>query len=285
MKISSITLTYNELELTKKHLQSLIDNTPLITELIIVDAPHAPYDPTPDSNEETRRWLNRFVMGKLNYKLVELDKPWWWEPALNRGIEICEENAKYIVMLNNDVFFRAGWLEPIIKLMEKDKKIGWMSPYQCDTGFFPHDMGRNSYGERIFFEPETMNPNIPIPVVFANGACMVFRKKALYDVGLWDEKQNEYCEFNMGITMWKKGWKVMVHPKSAVIHLGRFTKKKHETWEPKRWTWKQIFEWHNVEYMDGEKYFWSKHTEEEVERIKNKVLSEQRKLNVEAIMV
>jgi len=284
MKISVVTLTYNELNLTKKHLKSLITNTPLMTQLIVVDAPHAPWDSTPDTNIITRNWLKQvlpikihYKKKKINYKLVLLCKPWWWTPALNRGLEACDKDSKYIVFLNNDVFFRSGWLEPIIEAMEQDNKIGWMSPIQCDEKWIPRNMGHNSHGEWIVFNPEQID--VPIPVVFTGDAVMVFRRETLNNVG-WNENQCEYFEYTMGIELWKRGWKVMVHPKSAVIHLVRFTKKRHETWEPKQWTWKQIFEWHGIEYVDGEECFWSKHSKEEVKLIKQHIISEQRKLGI-----
>jgi len=274
--ISCITTTYDELELTKRHLDSLISKTPLLSELIVVDSPHAYWDILPaEGNIQTRKWLEKFVEQKSIYKLVKLDKPWWHGVVANRGIRACNPKNKYIIYINNDVFLTSNWLEPLIDAMEKDESIGWISPMIYNEEAVSC-MGCNFTDEPwIIFDPNKVNE--PIPVTYTMGCLMVMRREAVFDVGLYDEKQIDILpEVDFALSLWKKEWKVMIHPKSKVLHLGRYTKKRHRTWEPTI-SWKEIVEYHGFEWL-GENYFWTKHSKEEIKELTQKLISIQSKI-------
>lgn len=284
LKIGVTINTLNELELTKNHLKSLIENTPLMDKLVIVDAP------PPNKDFSCRRWLREFVKkkGKPEKILIELKKRWWLNYASNRGIERLLD-CDYIITSNNDNFFRPNWLEPLIEIMEKDKSIGWMSPLTCNKDWKIISMGRNdlgSHGELLWFPLD--DSDVLVPVLSTEGSVNVYRKKALEDIknnyGYYDERILRMIEQDLGIRFWEKGWKVMMSPKSAMIHLVSYSIKKHRTThlEPQRAKLLEKCRKGWSKYLSTD-FFYSQHNKYETLKLKEKLRSIQKSLGCKII--
>jgi GT2 family glycosyltransferase len=62
-------------------------------------------------------------------------------------------------------------------------------------------------------------PTEPIEVEAISGACMLVKRKALDDVGLWDEGYFLHCEdLDYCMRFRKNGWKIMFLPQAKIVH-------------------------------------------------------------------
>ena len=62
-------------------------------------------------------------------------------------------------------------------------------------------------------------PSEPIEVEAISGACMLVRRAAMDDVGLWDEGYFLHCEdLDLSMTMRRKGWKILFVPDAKIVH-------------------------------------------------------------------
>ena len=62
----------------------------------------------------------------LKLLLLRMIKNLGYAGGCNKGAEIAKGN--YLLFLNNDTIQDSGWLEPMIELFEKDKKIAAVQP-------------------------------------------------------------------------------------------------------------------------------------------------------------
>ncbi|MCY8701160.1 glycosyltransferase family 2 protein, partial [Bacillus spizizenii] len=114
VKTSIIVLTYNQLALTKQCLESIWKHTNNdCIEIIVVDN---------GSHDGTRDYLKqissiRTIFNKTNEGFAK---------ACNQGLEAASGDS--ILFLNNDTIVTNQWLEPMIKLLYQDDKIGMVGP-------------------------------------------------------------------------------------------------------------------------------------------------------------
>jgi GT2 family glycosyltransferase len=76
---------------------------------------------------------------------------------------------------------------------------------------------------RLFFDFNLHHqplPGRPIEVEALSGACMLVKRKAIEDVGLWDEGYFLHCEdLDWCMRFRQKGWKIMFVPSAKIIHI------------------------------------------------------------------
>lgn len=141
--------------------------------------------------------------------------------ALNVGTK--KANNDIIVILNPDTIVRPGWLSHILApftdkkiggvsskvLFRKSKKINSLGIEEIDD-FYYRDIGMN----------EEDYPNMKKRTIdYASGASVAYRKKALQECGMFDEDFVMYVEdVDMGMKMKNNGWKLILNPKSTVLH-------------------------------------------------------------------
>lgn len=62
-------------------------------------------------------------------------------------------------------------------------------------------------------------PSHPIEVEAISGACMLVKREAIEDVGLWDEGYFLHCEdLDWCMRFRQKGWKIMFVPDAKIVH-------------------------------------------------------------------
>jgi GT2 family glycosyltransferase len=143
--------------------------------------------------------------------------------------------SDYYVLLNSDVEVTAGWMEPVIALMESDKKIAACQPkilsYNNKTQFeyagasggwidifgYPFSRGRIF----DFCETDSGQYNDAQPCFWASGACL-FVPSALYHAlqGLDEYFFAHQEEIDLCWRMQLAGYRIYVQPASVVYHVG-----------------------------------------------------------------
>jgi GT2 family glycosyltransferase len=143
--------------------------------------------------------------------------------------------AKYFVLINSDIEVTENWLNPIINLMDADLNIAVCQPKLLDynnrnifeyagaSGGFIDNLGYPFCRGRIFdeLEQDKGQYNDAIEVFWATGACLFVRASHFNEVsGLDEDFFAHQEEIDLCWRLKKKGYKIMVEPKSVVYHVG-----------------------------------------------------------------
>lgn len=123
-KVSVIVLCYNNLEMTKACLHSLQEHSLYDNlELIIVD--NASQDDTPE-------FLRDYQKKHPEYKVILNDDNLGFAAGNNVGMEVA--TGDYIVLLNNDTYVTAGWVNDLVRHFRLDPELGLVGPVTNNIG-------------------------------------------------------------------------------------------------------------------------------------------------------
>lgn len=123
-KLSIVILTYNNLELNRKCLESIYENTLYQdTEVIVVDN---------GSTDGTILYLQEMDRIKSNLKVIYNPENTGFAAGNNLGIQAAK--GDYIVLLNNDTIVTKGWELSLLRHMVEDPKLGMCGPVTNSIG-------------------------------------------------------------------------------------------------------------------------------------------------------
>jgi len=143
--------------------------------------------------------------------------------------------ADYFILLNSDVEVPAGWITPVIELMESDPLIAAAAPkikayYQQDhfehagaAGGFIDAFGYPFCRGRMFYEiEEDMGQYQQSGEIFwASGAALFIKKKYWDEAGGFDERFFAHMEeIDLCWRLKNMGYKIMYCAQSEVFHVG-----------------------------------------------------------------
>jgi len=141
--------------------------------------------------------------------------------ANNIGIEHALQNgADYIGIINPDVWFERGWLEPILSAFASYGEYGVLTPLQLEyEGASLSEWAQKVAGpERI----QAWQPgDKPVEVPWIEGSAMVIRREVIEKIGVFDEIFNIYFEDNdLCRRAHLAGYRLGVVPGSTYHHYG-----------------------------------------------------------------
>lgn len=152
------------------------------------------------------------------------------------------DGAEHIVLLNQDTVVDPAWLTHLVEAAEKDETIGAV---QARLMLWDKKDIVNSLGNEIHFlgfgysggYNSQLSVVPPTPklwragscqlseIAYASGAAVLYRVKAIEDVGLLDESFFMYHEdLDIGWRLWRAGWKSVLTPKAVVYHKYEFSR-------------------------------------------------------------
>ena len=123
-KVSVIVVTYNNLELTRKCLESL-DKYSQYERLEIIVVDNASSDGTPI-------FLSEWVASGEDRKLILNAENKGFAAANNQGLSVAA--GEYLVLLNNDTYVTSGWIRTLVRHLQRDKSIGLIGPVTNNIG-------------------------------------------------------------------------------------------------------------------------------------------------------
>ena len=153
--------------------------------------------------------------------------------AINHAIE--SDNSIYHLVLNPDIYFENGVIEELIKYMDSTKDVGLVMPkvfypngeiqYLCKLIPTPIDilfrwaLPASKFKERDNrFKLAFTNYDQPMNVPYLSGCFMLFRIKALKDIGLFDERFFMHFEdLDISRRIHKK-YRTMFYPNVCIVH-------------------------------------------------------------------
>lgn len=225
MKKISVSIVTYKTDLTElsKCLESL--ESPLISNIYIVD----------NSNQH---YINEFCQ-KYNIIYIGSENVGYGaghNQALRRTLK--DEETKYHIVLNSDVYFEPQVLEKLLEYMEKHLDVAQIQPnivypngdlqYTCRLlptpanlifrRFLPQNIVKKmNYRYQLKFWEHKTEANVP----YHQGSFMFFRLECFEKVGLFDERFFMYPE-DIDITRrMHKYYKTMFVPNVTVVHAHR----------------------------------------------------------------
>lgn len=192
-KVSVVVLTYNNLDLTKACVSSLLrwSDYPNL-EIIVVD--NASTDGSPD-------YLRQLHEENPEIKLLLNDKNIGFAAGNNVGLEIA--TGDYLVMLNNDTVVTPGWVLTMLRHLQSEATIGLVGPVT-------NNIGNEAKINISYNQPEemlalamthtTMRMGQRIGIRTAAFFCIMMSRKVFEQIGLLDEnfgrgffEDDDYC--------------------------------------------------------------------------------------------
>ncbi|MDR2430888.1 MAG: glycosyltransferase [Candidatus Margulisbacteria bacterium] len=221
MPVDVIIPVFNNYELTKNCLNSVMRHTAPENRLIIVDD---------NSSDRAVLALEREFAGReANITVINKKKNEGFLPAANLGMR---QSANDVILLNNDTIVTPGWLAKMqvaayraeniasVSAMSNNSTITSMPKYfrpNAVPGFFTLDE------MAAFVEKNSLRLYPELPT--AMGFCLYIRRAALNEVGYYDEIYGRgYGEENdWSLRARAKGWKHLMDDTTYIWHQGRGT--------------------------------------------------------------
>ncbi|MFP7733915.1 glycosyltransferase [Priestia aryabhattai] len=215
MKTSIIILTHNQLEYTKKCIDSIRRYTKTHYEIIVVDNA---------SSDGTVSYLQH----QDDIKVIFNHENLGFAKANNQGYEIATGNT--IVFLNNDVVVTLGWLESMIDTLYSSESIGMVGPVTNNiSGLqmipvsydqitlqglqeFSSDYRRNVIGD--------IRKSLRLV-----GFCLACKRTVLDKIGLFDETFGigNYEDDDLCLRALEKGYELYIVQDAFIHHYGSVT--------------------------------------------------------------
>ncbi|MED4515920.1 glycosyltransferase [Bacillus subtilis] len=214
MKTSIIVLTYNQLALTKQCLESIWKHTNNdCIEVIVIDN---------GSHDGTRDYLKQITSIKAIFNKTNEG----FAKACNQGLEVA--SGDNILFLNNDTIVTNQWLEPMIKLLYQDDKIGMVGPvsnYVSGPQQVPVNYTNVEEIEdfsRLYCLQQRGRSKAVLRLV---GFCLLVKKKVLDEVGGFDERfvGGSFEDDDLSLRVLQAGYQLKIALDSFVHHHGHAT--------------------------------------------------------------
>ncbi len=192
------------------------------------------------SYDESLSLLERNFSHELRLRVIRNNSNLGFARACNIGVGV--SSAPYILFLNPDCTLESGALEKMMAILRCDQKGGMVGGHLCNPDGTEQPGGRRviptprrafvrAFGlskfeklSPVIFSDFLLHkeplPTEPVAVEVISGACIGVKRKALADVGLWDEGYFLHCEdLDWCMRFRQQGWKILFVPDAKVIHF------------------------------------------------------------------
>lgn len=219
--VAIVILNWNGVHYLRQFLPSIIAST--YSNYTIVLADNA-------STDESIQFVREHYP---SVEIVALAKNFGFAKGYNEALK--KVQSDYYVLLNSDVEVEAGWIEPIIDLMEGNKSVGACQPkllmyadkqrfeYAGAAGGWIDNFGYPFARGRVFdfCEEDKGQYNDNVPVFWASGAALFIRASLYHEVGGLDEYFFAHQEeIDLCWRLQLAGYRIMAVPASTVYHVG-----------------------------------------------------------------
>lgn len=164
---------WNQLEVTRECVDSIVMHTKREFRLIIIDNASEPDTAAYLDGLKGEKWLDPL--------LIRNGKNLGFVKAVNQGI--VASDAPYLCIMNNDTIATEGWLEEMISVVKARPEIGLLNPSSNTSGQFPGP-GQSIDGYAASLKP--LNGEIQ-ELYNCRGFCMLAKRATINRIGLLDE--------------------------------------------------------------------------------------------------
>ncbi len=182
---------------------------------------------------------HRFV-DEPRLKIIRNDQNLGFAVACNIGCS--EAKGDLILFLNPDCCVADDAISQLVSTLESNDDIGMVGGLLTNPDgteqaggrravptpwrSFVRILGLGRFSKRWpklfsdFYLHRQPLPDSPVEVEAISGACMLVKREALEDVGLWDEGYFLHCEdLDLCMCFRQKGWKILFVPSARVMHV------------------------------------------------------------------
>jgi GT2 family glycosyltransferase len=225
--VSVVIVNYNAGHLLEDCIRSAL---PQVCEILLVD------NASSDSSIEA---CNRRFSDEPKLKILRNDANLGFAAACNIGF--AKAGGEFVLFLNPDCRLDEEVVPEMLRAMQADPMVGMVGGLLLNSDGTEQGGGRRAvptpwrsfvraFGlsrfagrwPKLFFDFHLQNQPLPdrsIEVEAVSGACMLVRREAVADVGLWDEKYFLHCEdLDWCMRFRQKGWKILFVPSARVTH-------------------------------------------------------------------
>lgn len=230
--LSIVILNWNGRHHLEQFLPSVLEHAGTGTELVVADNA---------STDDSVAWLQQH---HPSVRLLLLPQNYGFARGYNEALK--QVKSRYYLLLNSDVEVTAGWLEPMLALMDENPTVGACQPkikmfhnktsfeYAGASGGWLDAFGYPFARGRVFdfCEMDLGQYDDTAQVFWASGAALLVRANLYHQLGGLDEfffAHQEEIDFCWRMQL--AGYKVMVCPKSVVYHVGGGTLPKGNEWK------------------------------------------------------
>lgn len=183
--VSIIIPCFNAVEYTKQCMESVLINTNISYELILIN--NGSTDGTKEYFEFLKKHLKPCSFLK-KITILQFEKNLGVAKSLNLGIS--KSLGKYICYLNNDVIVTKDWLLKSIKVFRKDKEVvamGTMFNMFEDKNFVKQVEKDKTIIDKVAQSLSILNKGKVKKAKTIHGLCMLIKKSIFKKVGLFNE--------------------------------------------------------------------------------------------------
>jgi len=223
--ISVVIVNYNAGNFLRQCVDSLL-NCPLSLEIIVVDndSHDGSVDALPDCSD---------------VQLIRNTSNLGFASACNTGARVA--TAPFILFLNPDCCFESGTLVRLLEALCLNDQAGMAGGLLCNADgseqaggrrdiptpwrSFVRAFGLSRFADRwprLFYDFHLYKQSLPehdIEVEAISGACMLVKREAMEDVGMWDDAYFLHCEdLDWCMRFRQKNWKILFVPSAKIYH-------------------------------------------------------------------
>lgn len=151
--------------------------------------------------------------------VVRLDKNSGFTAASNEGILWAQyRNCDYVLLLNNDTEPRPGFVKHLLDVLENDPKVGIAGSVREYSDGRIELCGADLIRGHQYFADDKL-PETPLEVNWIPLCSALMRMDMIREIGILDKRFINHCS-DSWYCIWAKmnGWKVILDPKSRVLH-------------------------------------------------------------------
>ena len=224
MKIGIVVINWNGLDLLKKYLKVLIQNS-VNQNVYVIDN---------NSEDESVSFIRK---NHSEVKIIKLDKNYGFAEGYNRGI--LKVNEEFICIINNDIEVTKDWLKPVEKKLNNSPNI-IIQPKILDINkksFFEYAGAAGGYIDRYGYPycrgrifntiEEDKNQYKDGEIFWSSGACMFLSKRIFNELGGFDKSFFAHMEeIDFCWRAFNHGYKTHFVSSSKIYHQGAATIRK-----------------------------------------------------------
>ena len=215
-----IILNYNGVHFLEKFLPSVVAHSSG-HRLIVAD------------NASTDHSLSFLSEQYPQIEIIAFDKNHGFAQGYNLALR--DIDNPYCVLLNSDVEVTAGWIEPVLEVLERNPRVVVAQPKirsYHQPNQFEHAGAAGGYIDRLGYpfcrgrifdqtEPDAGQYDNSVPVFWASGACFFVRTEAFRRLGGFDPLFYAHMEeIDLCWRMQAANHKIYFQPQSLVYHVG-----------------------------------------------------------------
>lgn len=181
------------------------------------------------------------VEGRERVRLIVNDTNRGFAAAANQGLKSLRPETAYVLLLNPDVEFTAGVLNPLLEFLDRNPGVGLVTPrIERPDGSFQHTCRRReptpwqilshlSGLAKIFPKSDffagyfygAADPSAALEVEAVSGSFMLMRRELLAGAGVFDERYFMYAEdLEFCRRVRGSGREIWYYPATGAVHHG-----------------------------------------------------------------